>query len=133
PLCVMDGSALPSWSLSQMQRVLQFSLGWCVVSLAVVAALGPDRAIPAHGALLDNPPAITPAQHKPYTVTIPGSPVKFDMVAIPGGTFLMGSPANEAGRQPDEGPQHLVTIRQFWMGKTEVTWDEYDQYWKQEE
>jgi formylglycine-generating enzyme required for sulfatase activity len=45
----------------------------------------------------------------------------------------MGSPAGEAGRAPDEGPQHPVTIRPFWMGKTEVTWDEYDLYWKKEE
>ena len=48
------------------------------------------------------------------------------MVPIPGGTFTMGSPASEAKRSEDEGPQHEVTIRPFWMGKMEVTWDEYD-------
>ena len=67
-----------------------------------------------------------PAELKPYVETIPGSEVKFEMVFIPGGTFTMGSPAGEAGRGEDEGPQHEVTIRPFWMGKTEVTWDEYD-------
>ena len=46
-----------------------------------------------------------------YTETIPGSDVTFDMVPIPGGTYLMGSPANEAGNKPDESPQHPVTIR----------------------
>ncbi len=64
----------------------------------------------------------------PYTVTIPGSDVTFDMVPVPGGTFLMGSPANEAGRQPDEGPQIRVTVEPFWIAKTEVTWAEYFQY-----
>ena len=38
------------------------------------------------------------------------------MVAIPGGTFLMGSPADEKGRNDDEGPQHPVTLKPFWMG-----------------
>ncbi len=63
---------------------------------------------------------------KSYAETIPGTNVKFEMVPIPGGTFRMGSPAGEPSRSDDEGPQHAVTIRPFWMGKTEVTWDEYD-------
>jgi len=65
---------------------------------------------------------------KRYTETIPGASVKFEMLPIPGGTFTMGSPANEAGRAADEGPPHDVTIRPFWMGAMEVTWDEYDLY-----
>ena len=56
-----------------------------------------------------------------------------DLVPIPGGTFLMGSPSGEAGRTNEEGPQHPVTIRPFWMEKTETTWDEYDQYWRKKE
>ncbi|HTV01224.1 MAG TPA: SUMF1/EgtB/PvdO family nonheme iron enzyme [Luteitalea sp.] len=63
-----------------------------------------------------------------YTETIPGTAVSFEMVAIPGGTFTMGSPDGETGRNPDEGPQVAVTLEPFWMGKTEVTWDEYDQF-----
>jgi formylglycine-generating enzyme required for sulfatase activity len=54
--------------------------------------------------------------------------VKFDMVAIPGGTYLMGSPASERGGSGDEGPQHPVTLAPFWMGKCEVTWDEFDEF-----
>ena len=52
------------------------------------------------------------------------------MIAIPGGTFLMGSPEKEKGRKEDEGPQHPVAIKPFWMGKCEVTWEEYDLFWK---
>ncbi|WP_080237339.1 formylglycine-generating enzyme family protein [Spirosoma rigui] len=66
----------------------------------------------------------TPA--KSYTQTIPGSDQTYAMVAIPGGTFLMGSPATEKERKADEGPQHKVAIEPFYMGKYEVTWDLYD-------
>jgi formylglycine-generating enzyme required for sulfatase activity len=69
-------------------------------------------------------------KHKSYTETIPGSKVKFDMIAVPSGGFMMGSPAMEKGRKDDEGPQHPVKIRPFWMGKCEVTWDEYDLFWR---
>jgi formylglycine-generating enzyme required for sulfatase activity len=43
------------------------------------------------------------------------------MVKIPGGTFTMGSPENEAGRSSDEGPSHQVTVTGFYMGRFEVT------------
>jgi len=51
-------------------------------------------------------------------VTIHGS---VELVRIPGGTFAMGSPDDEAERGRDEGPQHQVTISDFWIGKYEVT------------
>jgi formylglycine-generating enzyme required for sulfatase activity len=63
---------------------------------------------------------------KSYTQPIPGSTQVYDLVAIPGGEFMMGSSAAEKGRKPDEGPQHKVTIEPFWMGKMEVTWDLFD-------
>jgi len=71
-------------------------------------------------------PEKTAEEMKPFTETIPGANVKFDMVPIPGGEFLMGSPDSEESRGEDEGPQHCVRIEPFWMGKHEVTWDEYD-------
>jgi formylglycine-generating enzyme required for sulfatase activity len=43
------------------------------------------------------------------------------MVAIPGGTFLMGSPESEPERSDRESPQHTVTIQPFFMGKFPVT------------
>jgi formylglycine-generating enzyme required for sulfatase activity len=46
---------------------------------------------------------------------------------IPAGRFLMGSPEDEPGRQPNEGPQHEVTIsKPFLIGLTEVTQAEYE-------
>lgn len=65
---------------------------------------------------------------KPYSEVISGTEVTFPMLPIPGGKFLMGSPAQEEGRNSDEGPQHEVEIEPFWMGKHEVTWDEF-QLW----
>lgn len=67
----------------------------------------------------------TQADMKPYTNTLPGSEVTFEMVPIPGGEFTMGSPDAEPGHKPDESPQHKVKISPFWMGKYEVTWDQY--------
>ena len=60
-----------------------------------------------------------------YTEMIPGTTVSFDMVAVPGGTFNMGSPDSEPLREKDEGPVRKVTLSKFFMAKTEVTWDEY--------
>ncbi len=47
------------------------------------------------------------------------------MVSIPGDTFTMGSPANEAGRDSDE-TQRRVSVPAFAAGKYEVTWAEWD-------
>ena len=44
-----------------------------------------------------------------------------EMVAIPGGSFLMGSPEDEPKRRDNEGPQHTVTVQPFFMGKYPVT------------
>ncbi|HWZ94761.1 MAG TPA: formylglycine-generating enzyme family protein [Opitutaceae bacterium] len=63
-----------------------------------------------------------PASGKPFTVPDLG----LEMRPIPAGTFRMGSPAGEPGRNPDEGPQTWVAISQgFWLGKTLVTQGQY--------
>ena len=49
-----------------------------------------------------------------------------EMVVVPAGSFMMGSPSHEAGRGDDEGPRHLVTIsKPFAVGKYEVTIREF--------
>jgi formylglycine-generating enzyme required for sulfatase activity/nitrate/TMAO reductase-like tetraheme cytochrome c subunit len=60
-----------------------------------------------------------------FNEKIPGTNVSFDMVAVPGGSFIMGSPENEPLRKADEGPVRNVTVSKFWIARTEVTWDEY--------
>ncbi len=52
--------------------------------------------------------------------------VQLEMVYIPAGKFLMGSPETEKGRYSREGPQHWINIaRPFWMGKYPVTQEQY--------
>ena len=46
--------------------------------------------------------------------------VGLEMVAIPGGQFVMGSPESEHDRGEDESPQHPVTLQPFFMGKHPV-------------
>ena len=50
-----------------------------------------------------------------------GDGIELEMVKIPGGRFLMGSPDTEAKRYSDEGPQHYVDVPEFFMGKYVVT------------
>lgn len=66
-----------------------------------------------------------------YTEYIPGSGVSFEMVAIPGGSFPMGSPADEPLRDGDEGPVREVAVGRFFMGRAEVSWDEYLAFFRQ--
>ncbi|MGB3755818.1 MAG: SUMF1/EgtB/PvdO family nonheme iron enzyme [Rivularia sp. (in: cyanobacteria)] len=55
-----------------------------------------------------------------------GNGVFLEMVKIPGGSFLMGSPENELERTEYEGPQHKVNIQPFFMGKFQVTQKQYE-------
>jgi formylglycine-generating enzyme required for sulfatase activity len=113
-----------------MLRPLKYALAWGLMAAAGVMGL---LCLPADGETgpgLAGKPTVQPIAHKSYVETVPGSTVKFDMVAIPGGTFVMGTPPGEAHRSADEGPQHPVSILPLWIGKCEVTWDEYDGFWR---
>jgi sulfatase modifying factor 1 len=59
-----------------------------------------------------------------YTQQIDGTKLSFEMKAIPGGEFLMGSKKGMA----DEQPVHKVKLDPFWMGTYEVTWDIYEPF-----
>jgi formylglycine-generating enzyme required for sulfatase activity len=52
---------------------------------------------------------------------VPMEKVSMEMVAIPGGTFTMGSPKYEEGYCSSQSPQHQVTVPPFFMGKYPVT------------
>jgi sulfatase modifying factor 1 len=64
-------------------------------------------------------------EFKNFTERIPKSAIAFNMIAVPGGQFKMGSPANEPFRKEDEGPAREVEISPFFMAEIEVSWDEY--------
>ena len=70
---------------------------------------------------------------KSFEEEIIGTGVKFEMLPIPSGEFVRGSPAGESGRKETEGPQHKVKIAPFWMAKTETTWNAYTLFIYEEE
>ncbi|WP_268964519.1 SUMF1/EgtB/PvdO family nonheme iron enzyme [Nostoc sp. CMAA1605] len=47
--------------------------------------------------------------------------VELKMVSIPGGSFTMGASKDESGTVEDERPQHLVTLKPFFLGKYPIT------------
>lgn len=56
-----------------------------------------------------------------YSQPIPGSSESIEMVPVEGSTFLMGDE-----NENHENPQHRVSVDSFWMGKFEITWNQYD-------
>lgn len=56
--------------------------------------------------------------------------IKFKMLPVPAGTFTIGTPENEKGRDADEGPQKKTSVSAFWMGEKEVTFSEWDAFFK---
>ena len=66
-----------------------------------------------------------------YTEKIPGSVISFNMIAIPGGKFKMGSPENEPYRRKDEGPVKEIEVSPFFMAEVEVSWDEFLVFYSQ--
>lgn len=84
---------------------------FCVSALILTlcyAAVAAEEAKPA--------PSEKPA---PYTESIPGTLIKFDMVPIPAGEVTVADPAKP-------GSTRKVKVNALWFGKTEVSWDEYD-------
>ena len=63
---------------------------------------------------------------KEMDAQLPGGEI-MKMIWIEPGTFTMGSPEDEAGREENEGPQHEATISQgFWLGKYEITQKQWE-------
>lgn len=103
-------------------------LGCVALALAALWFGSPLRADDKDSLVLPLPEAEAgkPEEMKPYAEKIEHTRVTIEMVPIPGGEFVMGSPESEEGRNDDEGPQHKVKIDPFWMGKYEITWDAFE-------
>ncbi len=78
----------------------------------------------------EQPQATTPEPIiQPVTELPKAAIIEPDMVRIPAGKFLMGSPETEEGRTSDEGPQHEVTIsRPFALSQHEITVGQFRQF-----
>ena len=68
--------------------------------------------------------AVAQQKSTSYSQQIEGTKLAFDMQAIPGGDFSMGSKNGNA----DEQPVHKVKLDPFWMSKFEVIWDIYEPF-----
>ncbi len=127
PACSRRSVARAIGSVLARQRSLQvFASSVLFVCATFLFALS-STGLAADAALdVPNAKAGSEAEMKPYTDKINNTAVEFELLPIRGGKYTMGSPDSEANRKPDEGPQHEVQIAPFWMGKYEVTWDEYE-------
>jgi formylglycine-generating enzyme required for sulfatase activity len=96
--------------------VFSISLGTGVISCL------PTDALPG-----DQPPNADATRREPFVETIPGTLVKFTMVPIPPGAITVQVPAkNAAGQKTGQMTSQVVQVKPLWVGKMEVTWDEYD-------
>jgi sulfatase modifying factor 1 len=75
--------------------------------------------------------ATTVSAFENFTEQIPGTSVSFNLIAVNGGEFKMGSPDNEPFRKGDEGPLRDVKVSSFFMGEVEVSWDEFWTFYSQ--
>ncbi|MEL7356932.1 MAG: formylglycine-generating enzyme family protein [Cyanobacteria bacterium J06560_6] len=60
-------------------------------------------------------------QNQYYEELLAEGVLPLEMMRILAGSFLMGSPEDELERSPDEGPQHIVTLSQFFMARYPTT------------
>ena len=75
------------------------------------------------GPVFTGPASVTSFQN--FVETIPGTRASISMIAVPGGTFTMGSQEGDKFSRPDEYPAHEVTVSPFFMAEVEITWDQY--------
>lgn len=72
--------------------------------------------------------ATRPLVMNSYTNSIPDSRATYAMMAIPGGEFVMGNSIGGQHYKPDQSPPHRVKLDTFWIGKYEVTWNEFNAF-----
>jgi formylglycine-generating enzyme required for sulfatase activity len=69
-------------------------------------------------------PLSIPQSPQSFTETLSGN-IRLEMVKIPAGSFLMGSPDNDKSAYGDEKPQHRVNLQEFYLGKYPITQEQY--------
>jgi len=114
-----------------MSRICFFLARSAAVLTAVALTVGVSAPLSAQVARpeplkVSDAAATSEAEMKPYTEPLEHTTFKLEMVPIRGGEVVIGSPASEADRGDDEGPQHEVQISPFWMSKYEITWNQYE-------
>jgi formylglycine-generating enzyme required for sulfatase activity len=124
---------LAGWGVSQILPNPEDEAGPAEVAEVAVEVLVPAVAVPdvpaveiaaAETALPETGmPAAAPPEPEPPPA--PVCEICPAMVALPGGSFQMGSPVTESGREPIEGPVREVTVKPFAISKAEITYAEW--------
>jgi formylglycine-generating enzyme required for sulfatase activity len=102
----LTGIVLPVWSARALAALL------------LAGAVGLPWLATWQGVLRDEPPAGAAASSREVQL-------RPELVELPGGTFLMGSPPGEAGRSGDEN-QHPAEVAPFAICRTEVTLGQWE-------
>lgn len=132
-----SGGPLPKESITYLKLWIEQGAPWPDgLKLTAKEKKGPatnnpdnmDLVKKIHAHIIQTSKEKTEAEMKEYESSVPKTGAPYSMVVIKGGEFTMGSPEGEDGRSDDEGPQIKKTIKPFWMGKYEVTWDEYEPF-----
>ena len=113
---VATRAAIRGWQASRGAVATGYLDGPAAASLAApreAGALGEPR---------EDPASPRPRRAGEVFRDCPSCP---ELVVIPAGEFLMGSPASEEGRVPEEGPQRRVRVERFALGRYEVTRAQY--------
>ena len=106
-----------------------------LLALKTIDRLDPDAIEPLQPKLQNHPSAeirswFQQADDEAAQKILVSEPGGYELVLIPGGSFLMGSPENEKGHLKREGPQHRVTVPAFYMGRYPVTNRQYAEFLK---
>ncbi|MBW4485539.1 MAG: formylglycine-generating enzyme family protein [Tildeniella torsiva UHER 1998/13D] len=132
---VSPGSAAQALRVGELLVWAESPIGCGLETLAKLTAdifglevpdFSQDGGQQAHGS--SSPTSPEPGQAVSFVDTEPSAYIEtlnrnvgLDMVYVPGGTFWMGSPKKELGRDSHEGPEHRVSVPAFYMGKYPVT------------
>lgn len=142
----LDRSTAEGFFGSPVLRNLRKGMALAVVvaedpplTLAVKAVVARDAAVGYGGKLggpsdVSVPSCIPPTKPEPPAgaACTPGEELIENGIAyvrICPGTFTMGSAANDPLAGPGEMPAHQVTLGEFWLGKTEITAEQYRQFY----
>jgi len=130
---VRKGSFTIRWRWDKAEPETQLFL-WGVSPPASIEDLMPQIQIPKEDKDQYGNPVVTrdgkrvdPQTGWPYEIWL--KQPRLELVYIPAGDFMMGSPETEQGREPDEGPVHRVRItKPFYLGKYETTNAQYQAF-----
>jgi len=70
------------------------------------------------------PVAVPMPDFRPFTEKVPGTSIKIEMIPIPGGKMILGSPPGESGRETTDLAQKEATIKPFYMAQFETSWEQ---------